>query len=89
MNLHELLPNNLDRLGSTTVIVDPRTRRVRQARDIKIAHHELPNPEKLGESRVTKCVEYTVVGLRHSWRDWALFETFKAYNPSIRFDEEQ
>ena len=67
----------------TKMIIDPNSGKVRQAKDIKICHHMMPDDH--GDPKAVKCVEYTVVGRQHTWTNWARYEVFTIMNPAIIF----
>jgi len=67
----------------TQLIVDPNTQKVRNARDIRVAHYRLPIPGVPGQTHTKKCVRYTIVGRRHTWDNYAVYEVFMAYNPNV------
>jgi hypothetical protein len=67
------------------IIVEPRSFLHHNVRDLRVVFHDIPDAD--GKSQRTKCVEYTVVGNRTEWPDWALFEEFVRVNPGVQIED--
>ena len=68
-------------------IISPRNKKTYNADDIKVVSYTMP--DKNGINNQVKCVELTIIGNNHSWKDWFYYDDFAKINPGITIEEDR
>ena len=62
-------------------ITDCRSFKRYKAKDIKTVAHRMPDEH--GDDVNVKCVELTIIGNNHEWRQWFPYDEFAKVNPEV------
>jgi hypothetical protein len=65
-------------------IFNPILNKEEDIEDLKVIFHDIP--DKYGKMQSVKCVEFTVIGKHHKWRNWLLYDDFKKANKHIKVE---